>query len=432
MQFDLSNSINVESALLSAMTSLPEEVIPAVIATGVGVDGWVDEHNRNIAAKIFDQIKEHNEFDESILMDDLSGDSFEHYLRITGACESPTGWNRWLDRLLENYKERRCAAAIKSACVLTNEGSDKAFAHLENERREALEIRDSTLRSDELKEIIKAQEDIEMQIHGKTPESRCQFPLKIMDNTFRPPQVHEMITCAARTGVGKTVFACQLTGENMKVGRRGAYISVEMGFDELSKRIAGQMAEVNLWQLVREMKFKQESLKKYVSKIKTTFEHGKFCPIRTTHLETAELRLNRFADTYGQIDYIIVDYVQAMRSDMGKRSDRRDVEIGRISTRLKEWTEPKNFGCTVFAMAQLNRDVARDGIEPQLHHLKECGRLEEDSDRVIMIHCPKNNHLDQPQDDLEEKEYVMFQRKFRNGPKNKVHCRFKSQWAKLM
>lgn len=431
--FDLGNGKKVETALLAAMIIEPDEVLTAVVATGVAPSAWSVSENSQMAQKVFDQLKDTGSFDELIFLDDIA-DNEEltlYYSDMQSCIDTVSGWERWLDRFLEHYKEKRSKKAIETAELIINErGSDEAFKHLTEERSAVLEIRDSLNRNNESKEIDDAIAEMRMMIAGKVPPSRCTFPIPVMNSTFRAPQDHEMITIAARTGVGKTVMACQLAGFNMQEGKRGAYISVEMPFDQLSKRIAGQMAEVNLWHLDRELHSKQEEVMKLMNRIKLTKNTGKFCPIRTTSLEVAELKLKRWMESYGEFDYIILDYIQAMRTDMSKKSDTKATEIGRVSKRVKEWTAKEEFGCTVFTFAQLNREVVKDGIEPQLHHLKACGELEEDSDRVIMIHCP-TEWEGQPQEDLPLKTYLLLQRKMRNGPTAKVRCEFFTYWAKL-
>lgn len=422
---------SIPEAILAAMSHEPASVIPAILESGVGLDGWEEQIHRDIAGILIKEFKAG--FDDVVVIEkirELSNSALPYFLQVQSMIDTSSGWEKWLEMFLMQYADRRCRRAIVSASAEKN--INNAIKHIQSEFRESEEIKNYCKKNKESLEIENAMKSIEKVISGEEEEPSCYFPLESMNEKFRPPDRHEMITCAARTGVGKTALACQIAAHNMQRGLTGAYISVEMGFDEIAKRMAGQMAEVNMREIRAETFSRQDNLRRYMFEIKRTFEAGKFTPIRTTDLDIAEARLKKFKESGGRLDYIIVDYVQAMKSSASKKTDRRDVEIGRISNRLKEWTASDEFGCAVFAMAQLNREVAREGSEPQIHHLKECGRLEEDSDGVIMIHCPKENSYGQIQEDMPEKEYTIFQRKRRNGPKGLINCKFKSQWVKLI
>jgi replicative DNA helicase len=61
--------------------------------------------------------------------------------------------------------------------------------------------------------------------------------------------------------------------------------------------------------------------------------------------------------------------------------------IEAISRGLK--TLAKEFELTVMVLSQLTRESGRD--EPELHHLKESGAIEEDADVVALLHPWSDN-----------------------------------------
>ena len=84
------------------------------------------------------------------------------------------------------------------------------------------------------------------------------------------------------------------------------------------------------------------------------------------------------------LDLIIVDYLQLTKTTHGSRNggyENRVQEISSITKDLKALARDLNV--PVLALAQLSR--AAEGIEPQLHHLKESGSIEEDSDVVGLM-----------------------------------------------
>ena len=107
-------------------------------------------------------------------------------------------------------------------------------------------------------------------------------------------------------------------------------------------------------------------------------------------------------------DLYVFDYVQQLDPGDGPSGENMATRIGRITGRLKELAmETKT---PVLAAAQLNRESAKEG-EPQLHHLRDSGAIEQDADRVVMMQMSSVTPPDQPTAELN-----VFQRKNRNGP----------------
>lgn len=77
---------------------------------------------------------------------------------------------------------------------------------------------------------------------------------------------------------------------------------------------------------------------------------------------------------------IVVDYVQLLKAGPGAN---RQEQVGDMSTALKQLA--KELDIVVVVLAQLNR---AGGDVPQLHHLRESGRLEQDADGVVLISRP--------------------------------------------
>ena len=68
------------------------------------------------------------------------------------------------------------------------------------------------------------------------------------------------------------------------------------------------------------------------------------------------------------------------------------MQVGHITWALKGLARSENI--VVLLAVQINREGAREGV-PKLHHLKESGSVEEDSDGVIAIYVDRaKNSMD--------------------------------------
>ena len=84
----------------------------------------------------------------------------------------------------------------------------------------------------------------------------------------------------------------------------------------------------------------------------------------------------------GQLDAVFVDYLQIVPS--GMKFNNRHEEIGYISGELKKLA--KELKVPVMTAAQLNRESFSTGRPPKLSDLRESGKIEQDSDAVILLH----------------------------------------------
>lgn len=109
----------------------------------------------------------------------------------------------------------------------------------------------------------------------------------------------------------------------------------------------------------------------------------------------ARVRKKRFG-----LDFIVVDYLQLMKSDSSRAQQSREREISEISAGLKEMA--KELDIVVFALSQLNRKADERGNKrPQLSDLRESGSIEQDADIVILLFREGYYDPEAPQDEAE-------------------------------
>jgi len=90
------------------------------------------------------------------------------------------------------------------------------------------------------------------------------------------------------------------------------------------------------------------------------------------------------------IQLIVVDYLQLLRSTSRRAQDNRQLEISEISGGIKSLA--KELAIPILVVAQLKRQPdarAKEGGRPRLSDLRESGSIEQDADVVGLLVRPE-------------------------------------------
>jgi replicative DNA helicase len=121
-----------------------------------------------------------------------------------------------------------------------------------------------------------------------------------------------------------------------------------------------------------------------------------------------------------EIKMILIDYLQLMSADTGRRNESRQQEITEISRSLKALA--KEMRVPVVALSQLSRAATSERSErPRLSHLRESGAIEQDADLVLLLH----RNEDAPPEEANVTEVIIA--KQRNGPTDTVKLTFRKE-----
>lgn len=200
----------------------------------------------------------------------------------------------------------------------------------------------------------------------------------------------QMICVAARPGVGKTVLSL---GAAINVARRGgrvAYFSLEMLREDLAQRCIANLGRVNLtamrersltdmdWARVRKAAEEFRRLPLHLSDRAVITGAG----IRSTCRELVR--------AHGKLDLVVVDYLQLTNATDTRLS--REQQVSGLSRSLK--LLGMELRVPMIAVSQLNRGPEqRTDKKPQLSDLRESGAIEQDSDKVLLLHHDTENEI---------------------------------------
>jgi replicative DNA helicase len=227
-----------------------------------------------------------------------------------------------------------------------------------------------------------------------------------------------LVLVGARPGVGKSVMGTNLALHFAHHHQHAVLLSsMEMPESEVGQRLLAAHAEVNLtalqtgltderaWQRIAERSSHLEALPITIDDT----------PAQTvTSMRRAARNVQRTRD---DLALIVVDYLQLVAPSNARAN--RSEQVTEISRGLKILA--RETGACVVAMAQVNREGAKnhDG-RPRLTDLRE-GGIENDADQVLLLH--------QPDDGVPEIEVNV--EKNRHGPRGQATLQMQGHYARL-
>lgn len=223
------------------------------------------------------------------------------------------------------------------------------------------------------------------------------------DNTVGGLPKPGLTVIAARPSVGKTAWGMQVAMALAASGVRSLFVSAEMTRDEIGVRYISSGVEVasRVWP----ERFKtKDDFEAAVNVVNARHGDQRLFVVdgrRGIRDIAAIIRSNARKGA----EIAIIDYLQLLRPS--KSQGRRDLDLGEIIRDAK--TVALDANISVVMLAQLNREAVKTGEEPMMHHIRECGEVEEAADVIGFLWRAKESESS----DVE----TMFKlSKNRNGP----------------
>lgn len=243
----------------------------------------------------------------------------------------------------------------------------------------------------------------------------------------------EMIVLAARPSMGKTAFAMNIA-EHVAIEEKKAVaiFSLEMSGQQLVQRLLCSRARVNLKKVRDGFLGDREfsSLTTAASKLAS----AKMFIDDTAGLSILELRAKaRRLKAQHEIELVVVDYLQLLRSTTRRGQENRQIEISEISYGLKGLAKELNI--PIIVVAQLNRNPEnRTGDSkgrPRLSDLRESGSIEQDADLVgLLVREAYYADSDEEKEEAAGKAQLIIAKQ-RNGPTGDIPLTFLSEFTRF-
>jgi replicative DNA helicase len=349
----------------------------------------------------------------------------------------PTAANAgyYVDIVREKFLLRRLILACNSLAGRCYDDQENVEPLLDDAERQIFEITGDHVKIDVVPAkdlVMQAIEQIEKVYENRDSVTGLPTGFTEFDQMTSGLHQAEMIVIAARPSMGKTALAMNIAEHvALVVGKPVAVFSLEMSSQQLVQRLLCSRAKVNL-QRVRNG-FLSERDFPSLTAAASRLAAAKLFIDDSPGLSIAELRAKaRRLVASHQVQLLVIDYLQLLRSTSRRAQDNRQIEISEISAGIKSLAKELNI--PIIVIAQLNRQPdarAKEGGRPRLSDLRESGSIEQDADVVGLLVRSEYYETDEEAKQEKAGEAELIIAKQRNGPTGDVPLSFLKEYTRF-
>jgi len=433
------NSVEAEQGVLGSMLISPRDTIAECVEKINEEYFYVPAHQTIYtvlvelwnAGQAIDLITFTQVLRDRNLLESLGGAAF-----ITGLFTFvPTAANvqYYIDIVRDKYILREIIAAATESVRRAYEEQDEVNNLLDEVEQRIFAVGEDRFKGQMLSmkdQVMEAIESIEKLYERKGGITGISTGFVEFDRMTSGMHGAEMIVIAARPSMGKTALVMNIAEhvavqEKLSVG----VFSLEMSSQQLVQRLLCSRARVNL-QKVRDGFLAERDFPSLTAAASKLAEAKIFID-DSAGLSILELRAKaRRLKAQQDVQLIIVDYLQLLRSTSRRAQDNRQLEISEISAGIKGLA--KELKIPIIVVAQLNRQPeARSGGKPRLSDLRESGSIEQDADLVGLLVRPEIYEEDEEARAEKAGEAELIIAKQRNGPVGEIPLTFLKEFTRF-
>ena len=258
------------------------------------------------------------------------------------------------------------------------------------------------------------------EIAGKRQRGTISSTLPTLDRVAGLWGAGELIVLAARPGLGKTSLALPIAAQASAAGRPVLVFSLEMQAGEVLRVLAAQASGIPARGLERAHHADQAEFLAAVRRV-GALRHLRIFDGGSTFEQIAARC--RAESVRGPVGLVVVDYLQLVTPPRDTRGAIREQQVAAMARGFKLLAT--SLGCPLLLLCQLNRGAENDNREPRLSDLRESGAIEQDANRVLLLHRPDKDRNGQPQNPDDDTAAVrIISAKHRSGPTGALWLRF--------
>ncbi len=439
----LPQSPEAEQGVLCSILLSPRDVMTLCVEQKLAVEAFYNPAHAIVFELLRDAWTDNRPMDLVILtqtlrdrgqLDAVGGPSYLTNLFTFVATAANAAY--YIDIVKEKFTLRRIITICNENAAKSYERQDEVYDFLDEVERAIFEIGQERFDNpmQEMQTLVmEAIENIEKLYERKGQLSGIASGFADLDKMTDGLHPAEMIVIAARPSMGKTALAMNIA-EHAAIdqGLPTAVFSLEMSSQQLVQRLLCSRARVNL-QRIRDGFLNERdfpSLTNAASKLNT----AKMFIDDTAGLSILDLRAKaRRLKAQHDIQLIVIDYLQLLRSTSRRAQDNRQQEIAEISSGIKALA--KELKLPIIVLAQLNRNPeSRTGDSkgrPRLSDLRESGSIEQDAD-VVGLLVREEYYADTEEERAEaEGKATLIIAKQRNGPVGNIGLTFLKEFTRF-
>ena len=424
--------VRIEMAFLGALMLLGS--VPPEIGASVAPDDMFRFHHQHLYAAMLRLAEKNQPIDYPLLIDELaltggidSGGGAAYILALFD-CNPSAANIRWYAERVKFYADRdRSHLALQEALASVNTADiDNAWSSFAKARtqldRALAPISDAE--GCGASDIV-AEFSTEQAAREINPDAfrGIQTGFIALDRIKAGIQKSELVVIAARTGIGKSVLAKDITLSVARSGVPVGLFSFEMSKLEIMERMICSEASIDPYAL-RSARLTPDEYRS-VANAKTHLSRLPFFIQDKCVADVASIvaQARVWIERHG-VGLIVVDYLSLIQAE--RKNDNRSYEIGDITTGLKRFCMAHEV--PVIALAQLNRESEKSD-KPMLSHLADSDTIARNSNCVILLN--NLDHKQRGEGDLIERVECMVE-KNRGGKKGTVTIGFQPRYVRFV
>src|SRR6202049_1891988 len=433
------HSVEAEQGVLGSMLISPRETIAECVERINEEYFYIPAHQTiyNVlvdlwnAGQAIDLITFTQVLRDRNLLDAVGGAAFVTSLFTFVPTAANVGYD--IDIVRDKYILREIIAAATESVRRAYEEQDEVSNLLDEVEQRIFAVGEDRFKGQMLSmkdQVMEAIESIEKLYERKGGITGISTGFVEFDRMTSGMHAAERIVIASRHSMGKTALAMNIAehvsiNEKLPVG----VFSLEMSSQQLVQRLLCSRARVNL-QKVRDGFLAERDFPSLTAAASKLAEAKIFID-DSASLSILELRAKaRRLKAQQDVQLIIIDYLQLLRSTSRRAQDNRQLEISEISAGLKGLA--KELKIPLIVVAQLNRQPeARTGGKPRLSDLRESGSIEQDADLVGLLVRPEIYEEDEEARAEKAGEAELIIAKQRNGPVGEIALTFLKEFTRF-
>lgn len=207
---------------------------------------------------------------------------------------------------------------------------------------------------------------------------------KNFDREFGGLSEGELVVIGGRPGMGKTMLMVSMA-LNISESQPVCFYNYDLSEQNLVGRFISALSDIPVQDIISYKR--NNALDKKLFQASEKIQHLKLRMNSSISRDIEDIKSGILWEIENSsCSVFFIDNLQSLKSQSYFK--RRDLELGYILTELKELAHKKKI--VLVLSSQLNRSVEYRGgsKRPHLADLRDSGNIEQEADKVILMHCP--------------------------------------------